>query len=277
MANQATTRKKFKVMTSGTTVDGRNVTRAQLHAMAAAYNPAVYGARVNIEHYLSPFPDSVFSAMGDVAALSAEDINEGPLAGEAHLFAEIEPAQRMKDMIADGKKIYSSIEMHPNFPLTKGPYLMGLAMTDTPASLGTDKLKFTAEKRAEIMRFSSQDAEVTLFTTSFEAELMQENQNRNDSGKEWFFRVMGILGKGQKTDDQRFTQVHQAVEAVAQSQVDLGEQFSTAEQERQQDKATIQKLSTDLAALRQQLEGTDGNFSQRPAAGGGANAQLADY
>jgi hypothetical protein len=36
-------------------------------------------------------------------------------------------------------------------------------MTDTP-SLGTDKLKFTAEKRAEIMRFSSQDAEVTMFT-----------------------------------------------------------------------------------------------------------------
>lgn len=64
MANQATTRKKFKVMTSGATVDGRNVTRAQLHAMAAAYNPAIYGARVNIEHYLSPSPDSVFSAMG---------------------------------------------------------------------------------------------------------------------------------------------------------------------------------------------------------------------
>ncbi len=136
MANQATTRKKFKVMTSGTTVDGRNVTRAQIHAMAAAYNPSVYGARVNIEHYLSPFPDSVFSAMGDVVALSAEDINEGPLAGEAHLFAEIEPTQRMKDMIAEGKKVYSSTEMHPNFPLTKGPYLMGLAMTDTPASLG---------------------------------------------------------------------------------------------------------------------------------------------
>jgi hypothetical protein len=75
---------------------------------------------------------------------------------------------------------------------------------------------------------------------------VQENQSRNDSGKEWFSRVMGILGKGQKTDDQRFGQVHQAVEAVAQSQVDLGEQFSTAEQERQQDKVIIQKLTTDL-------------------------------
>ena len=277
MANQATTRKKFKVMTSGTTVDGRNVTRAQLHAMAAAYNPAVYGARVNIEHYLSPFPDSVFSAMGDVVSLSAEDINEGPLAGEAHLFAEIEPAQRMKDMIAAGKKIYSSIEMHPNFPLTKGPYLIGLAMTDTPASLGTDKLKFTAEKRAEIMRFSSQDAEVTLFTTSFEAEMIELAAQRSDEGTKWYARVMDILGKGQRTDDQRFSQVHQAVEAVAQAQSDQLDRFSTIEQERQQDKAAIQKLTSDLDALRQQLGNTDANFSQRPPANGGANAQLADY
>ena len=277
MANQATTRKKFRVMTSGTTVDGRNVTRAQLHAMAAAYNPAVYGARVNIEHYLSPFPDSVFSAMGDVVSLSAEDINEGPLAGEAHLFAEIEPAQRMKDMIADGKKIYSSIEMHPNFPLTKGPYLIGLAMTDTPASLGTDKLKFTAEKRAEIMRFSSQDAEVTLFTTSFEAEMIELAAQRSDEGTKWYARVMDILGKGQRTDDQRFSQVHQAVEAVAQAQSDQLDRFSTIEQERQQDKAAIQKLTSDLDALRQQLGNTDANFSQRPPANGGANAQQADY
>jgi hypothetical protein len=34
----------------------------------------VYGARVNIEHYLSMFPNSDFGAMGDVVALSTEDI-----------------------------------------------------------------------------------------------------------------------------------------------------------------------------------------------------------
>ena len=116
-----------------------------------------------------------------------------------------------------------------------------------------------------------------MFTEALEAEVIELAAQRSDEGKQWFNRVMGILGKGQKTDDQRFGLVHQAVEAVAHSQVDLGEQFSTAEQERQQDKAAIQKLTTELAALRQQLEGTDGNFSQRPAAGGGDSAQLADY
>ncbi|MGO2154592.1 MAG: GPO family capsid scaffolding protein [Serratia proteamaculans] len=277
MASTTSTRKKFRVMTSGVTVDGRKVTREQIHAMAASYNPSLYGARVNIEHYLSPFPGSDFCAMGDVAALSAEDISEGLLAGEASLFAEIEPTARMKAMTDDGKKIFSSVEIHPQFPTTNGPYLVGLAMTDTPASLGTDKLKFAAEKRGEVMRFSAADAETTMFTNAFEAELVQADQERSTSGSEWFSRVMGILGKGKKTDDERFSQVHQAVEVVAQSQADLSDQFSSAEQTAASNKQAIEKLTTDLAALQQKVEGTDGNYSRRPPASGGNNAQLADY
>lgn len=277
MAGTAKPRKKFRVAVSGNTVDGREIQPQHLRDAAANYNLEVYAARVNIEHFLSPYPGSDFGAMGDVVALSAEDITEGPLAGRTGLYAEIEPSERMKQMTDKGQKVYSSIELHPQFALNGKAYMMGLAMTDTPASLGTERLKFAAQQRASVVAFNNQQAEAPMITEAIEAEVIELTAQRSDEGKQWFNRVMGILGKGQKTDDQRFTQVHQAVEAVAQSQVDLGEQFSTAEQERQQDKATIQKLSTDLAALRQQLEGTDGNFSQRPAAGGGANAQLADY
>ncbi|QQO65723.1 GPO family capsid scaffolding protein [Klebsiella michiganensis] len=277
MAGTAKPRKKFRVAVSGNTVDGREIQPQHLRDAAANYNPEVYGARVNIEHYLSIFPGSDFGAMGDVAALSTEDITDGPLAGRTALYAEIEPSERMVQMTNKGQKVYSSIELHPQFALNGKAYVVGLAMTDTPASLGTDRLKFAAQQRASVMAFNNQQGEAPMFTEALEAEVIELAAQRSDEGKQWFNRVMGILGKGQKTDDQRFGQVHQAVEAVAQSQVDLGEQFSTAEQERQQDKAAIQKLTTDLAALRQQLEGTDGNFSQRPAAGGGDNAQLADY
>ncbi|EPJ0505225.1 GPO family capsid scaffolding protein [Klebsiella variicola] len=277
MAGTAKPRKKFRVAVSGNTVDGREIQPQHLRDAAANYNLEVYAARVNIEHILSPYPGSDFGAMGDVVALSAEDITEGPLAGRTGLYAEIEPSERMKQMTDKGQKVYSSIELHPQFALNGKAYMMGLAMTDTPASLGTERLKFAAQQRASVMAFNNQQVEAPMITEAIEAEVIELAAQRNDEGKQWFNRVMGILGKGQKTDDQRFSQVHQAVEAVAQSQVDLGERFSTAEQERQQDKATIQKLTTDLAALRQQLEGTDGNFSQRPAAGGGDSAQLADY
>ena len=94
MANQATTR-KFKVMTSGTTVDGRNVTRAQLRAMAAAYNPAVYGA-ASILSTIFPRSPTVYSARWGCCLSVRRGYQRGPLAGEAHLFREIEPAQRMK-------------------------------------------------------------------------------------------------------------------------------------------------------------------------------------
>lgn len=277
MAGTAKPRKKFRVAVSGNTVDGREIQPQHLRDAAANYSPEVYGARVNIEHYLSMFPGSDFGAMGDVVALSTEDITDGPLAGRTALYAEIEPSDRMVQMTNKGQKVYSSIELHPQFALNGKAYVVGLAMTDTPASLGTDRLKFAAQQRASVMAFNNQQGEAPMFTEALEAEVIELAAQRSDEGKQWFNRVMGILGKGQKTDDQRFGQVHQAVEAVAQSQVDLGEQFSTAKQERQQDKAAIQKLTTDLAALRQQLEGTDGNFSQRPAAGGGDNAQLADY
>lgn len=277
MAGTAKPRKKFRVAVSGNTVDGREIQPQHLRDAAANYNLEVYAARVNIEHILSPYPGSDFGAMGDVVALSAEDITEGPLAGRTGLYAEIEPSERMKQMTDKGQKVYSSIELHPQFALNGKAYMMGLAMTDTPASLGTERLKFAAQQRASVMAFNNQQVEAPMITEAIEAEVIELAAQRSDEGKQWFNRVMGILGKGQKTDDQRFGQVHQAVEAVAQSQVDLGEQFSTAEQERQQDKAAIQKLTTDLAALRQQLEGTDGNFSQRPPAGGGDSAQLADY
>ncbi|HBV5381702.1 TPA: GPO family capsid scaffolding protein [Klebsiella pneumoniae] len=277
MAGTAKPRKKFRVAVSGNTVDGREIQPQHLRDAAANYSPEVYGARVNIEHYLSMFPGSDFGAMGDVVALSTEDITDGPLAGRTALYAEIEPSDRMVQMTNKGQKVYSSIELHPQFALNGKAYVVGLAMTDTPASLGTERLKFAAQQRASVMAFNNQQGEAPMFTEALEAEVIELAAQRSDEGKQWLNRVMGILGKGQKTDDQRFGQVHQAVEAVAQSQVDLGEQFSTAEQERKQDKAAIQKLTTDLAALRQQLEGTDGNFSQRPAAGGGDNAQLADY
>lgn len=144
-------RKKFRVAVSGATVDGREIRPEHLRDAAANYSPDVYGARVNVEHYLSPFPGSDFGAMGDVTALSAEDISEGPLAGRTALYAEIEPSERMKKLTEEGKKIYSSIELHPQFALNGKAYVMGLAMTDTPASLGTERLKFAAQQRQQVI------------------------------------------------------------------------------------------------------------------------------
>jgi len=271
-------RKKFRVAVSGATVDGREIRPEHLRDAAANYDPAVYGARVNVEHYLSPYPGSEFGAMGDVAALTAEDITDGPLAGRTALYAEIDASERMKTMTGEGKKVYSSIELHPQFALNGKAYVVGLAMTDTPASLGTERLKFAAQQRQQVMSFNNQQGEPAMFTEAIEAELIELTQQRSEEGKQWFSRVMGIIGKGRKSDSEQFSQVREAIESVAKSHAGLIDDFSELQQQRQQDSQAITKLTADLAELTGKLATQDNNFSQRqPASGSTGSAQLADY
>lgn len=278
MANEKkTSRKKFRVAVSGSTVDGREISPVHLREAAENFNPDVYAARVNVEHYLSPCPSSEFSAMGDVTALSTEDITEGPLAGRTALYAEIEPTERMKQLVADGKKIYSSIELHPQFSVNGRAYLVGLAMTDTPASLGTERLKFTAQQRQAVMTFNSVQGEAPLISEAIESEIIEMAEQRQEEGTQWFNRVMGIIGRGRKADDASFSRIQEAVEGVATSQADIIDRFNALETRHQQDSQKITLLTTELAALKEKLRTQDGDPQNRFTATGAASDQLADF
>ncbi|EFI6495724.1 GPO family capsid scaffolding protein [Escherichia coli] len=278
MANEKkTSRKKFRVAVSGSTVDGREISPVHLREAAENFNPDVYAARVNVEHYLSPCPSSEFSAMGDVTALSTEDITEGPLAGRTALYAEIEPTERMKQLVADGKKIYSSIELHPQFSVNGLAYLVGLAMTDTPASLGTERLKFTAQQRQAVMTFNSIQGEAPLISEAIESEIIEMAEQRQEEGTQWFNRVMGIIGRGRKADDASFSRIQEAVEGVATSQADIIDRFNALETRHQQDSQKITSLTTELAALKEKLRTQDGDPQNRFTATGAASDQLADF
>ncbi|HFG2999012.1 TPA: GPO family capsid scaffolding protein, partial [Escherichia coli] len=259
------------------TVDGREISPVHLREAAENFNPDVYAARVNVEHYLSPCPSSEFSAMGDVTALSTEDITEGPLAGRTALYAEIEPTERMKQLVADGKKIYSSIELHPQFSVNGRAYLVGLAMTDTPASLGTERLKFTAQQRQAVMTFNSVQGEAPLISEAIESEIIEMAEQRQEEGTQWFNRVMGIIGRGRKADDASFSRIQEAVEGVATSQADIIDRFNTLETRHQQDSQKITSLTTELTALKEKLRTQDGDPQNRFTATGAASDQLADF
>ncbi len=277
MAKDQQKRKKFRVAVSGSTVDGREISSEHLKAAAEHYNPDVYGARVNVEHILSPLPSSEFSAMGDVAALSTEDITEGPLAGQTALYAEIEPSERMQNLLSQGKKIYSSIELQPEFALTGGPYLIGLAMTDTPASLGTERLKFTAQQRQAVMTFNSVRGEAPLFSCAIEAEIGASLHQHSNEGTRWFNRVMNLIGKTRDADSEQFRQIRDALENVASAHATLIDRFSAQETLRNDDRQKIDQLSREMGALRTQLETRDSDPVRRFHATGGTAEQTVDY
>jgi hypothetical protein len=137
--------KSFRVAVEGDTVDGRKIERIWLTDIAATYNPATYGARVNKEHIAGMTGNEPFKAYGDVISCSVEEIDlelGGKTVKRLALNAEIEATDDLVQLVADKQKIYTSIEVMPNFANTGKAGLVGLAVTDTPASLGTEVLSF---------------------------------------------------------------------------------------------------------------------------------------
>lgn len=147
----------IRVAVSGDTVDGRKIDPAQLEAMAANYDTDFYIASIWVEHLRSLSPDGAFRSMGTVTALRAEKINAGKLKGQVGLFAKLNPNAELVAMVRNGQKLFTSIEINPDMPKVNGAYLMGLAVTDSPASLGTSILKFNARNPQFIYSLASQE------------------------------------------------------------------------------------------------------------------------
>lgn len=156
--------KFFRVALEGATVDGRTIDRAMIQQMADTYNTNTYTARINCEHLRGYSPQAPFNAYGSIAEVKAEEV-ELELGGKTEkrlaLFASFEVNDQAKDINKAGQKLFSSVEIQPDFAGTKKAYLVGLALTDSPASLGTEVLKFSRdEKRKDnLLAFSEFEIE----------------------------------------------------------------------------------------------------------------------
>ncbi len=160
-----------RVATSGKTADGRTIDAQDLRDMADGYDPATYTASIWYEHI------RYIGSLGTVAALKAEDVDGGKVA----LYAQLKPNDRLLQLNKDAQKLFTSVEIQPNFADTGKAYLYGLAVTDEPASLGTQELHFSRRATAgnhfgnleplgELTDESSEEAAaVSLLTRIFKA------------------------------------------------------------------------------------------------------------
>lgn len=136
------------IATEGNTADGRIIPAHWLKQMAETYSPDFYTALLWPDH------NRKADVMGQVIALKAEQV-----AGKMKLFAILKPTPQLQALNARGQKRFCSIEPAEDFAGTGKTYLMGLGVTDQPASTGTTLMQFSQGKRliakSEPMHFSS--------------------------------------------------------------------------------------------------------------------------
>ncbi|MEX0566482.1 GPO family capsid scaffolding protein [Raoultella terrigena] len=262
--------KRFRIGVEGATTDGRTIERAWLEQMAASYNPQVYTALINLEHIKGYTPDSPFRRFGTVDKLETEEITDGPLKGKMALYAWITPSDDLVAYTRKLQKLFTSMEVNTSFADTGKAYLVGLAATDDPASLGTEMLQFSASAKSNPLAGRKQSPE-NLFTAAEETLIeWEEVQGEKPS---LFARVTAMFTKKEQTDDARFSDVHRAVELVATEQQSLSErtdQSLSAQDKRIAEMETaLQKQQTDFSALKQKLSQEDSRKDYRQRAPGG--------
>ncbi|MRR51670.1 MAG: GPO family capsid scaffolding protein [Rhodocyclaceae bacterium] len=275
----ATKSKFFRIATEGDTTDGRVIERSWLEQMAETYNAAKYGARVCLEHIRGILPDGPFKAYGDVTAVKTEEVvidGQKKLA----LMAQIDPTPDLVAMTKARQKIYTSIEVDPNFAKSGKAYLVGLAVTDSPASLGTEMLAFAAKATINPLAERKQSPD-NVFTAAqevaleFEAVADAPVDKGSKDGETLFTRVKELLTGKSKDDASRFADVGQAVETLAESQKGVLEKFTAlaADLKAATDKVAALETAAGadrqaFAALKAKLDAEPGNPSRPEAAGG---------
>lgn len=271
-------KKWFRVATEGATTDGRAISRAWIEQMASNFDPKKYGARVWLEHMRGMLADSPFKALGDVHALRAEENDDGKM----ELFAQIEPTKDLVAMNKARQKIYTSIEVDPEFSDSGEAYMVGLAVTDSPASLGTEMLQFSSQAKNNPLNARKQRPE-NLFSAAMEADFdfTEENGEQEEPNEAGLFnKVKALFSKHREAGAAKFADFKQDLEKtlglfVTEAQELRGE-LDKANTQYSELKQAHETLQTQFQDLKADLEKSPHNHSQRPPATGGDDAILTD-
>lgn len=243
--------KWFRIGVAGDTCDGRDISEQDIQDMADGFDPRVYGCRINLEHIRGIYPDSPFCRYGDVVELKAEVIDDdSALNGKLALFGKIAPLDNLLALLAQGQKVYTSMEIRPNFANTGKCGLIGLAVTDDPASLGTEYLQFCSRAQQNPLA-GKKDQPDDLFSVATFAALEFEDQPDTIVTK-LSDAVKSMFSRKQANDDARFGDVHEAVTAIAERVQTDGESAEARFSQLESELADVKKALTEQATTTSQ-------------------------
>ena len=270
--------KFFRAFVEGNTIsDGRTITAAMIDEIVATFNRDTYSPRINVEHIAGYSPEPPFNGYGDVYAVRAQD-DEITIAGKAEkrraLYVQVDANDQLLGLAATDQKPYPSVELTPSYAGCGKTGIVGLAFTDNPASIATQRLQFSRSgpdtfrahgTEAVALEFDAAPIDVTkpdgAIANFFNKLAQQFGRGEAEKPKE--------EPKPQAANDNAFDAGNFATEVgktVAQSIAAAMKPVTDAHA----------KLAQDFSALQAKLEKAPVDTFSRPPATGGSTAVLTD-
>ncbi|AOM42227.1 GPO family capsid scaffolding protein [Xenorhabdus hominickii] len=232
----------------GDTVDGRVMEPQWIMDAAELYNPQLYTALIWPEH------ERWTGTMGEVLAVKAEPGEDGAL----RLYAQLRPNHRLLEANRDGQLLFTSVEFTPNgnFRGTGKSYLEGLAVTSSPASVGTTRLQFN--KRKKHRRFGAYKPLVI-----DEVKYIKDSDMAKAKNKTW----KSYFGIEEPEETPPEAANDDALQALAQAVADLETRLAaleTAQESTEEDLETVKEVvdTEEFARLRDNLPNIVKNFKK---------------
>ncbi|MFK0311886.1 GPO family capsid scaffolding protein [Pseudomonas sp. NPDC090233] len=205
-----------RVAVSGPTADNREITVQELVDCAETYKLSTYTAVIWSEHERWP------GSHGTVFAVRLVTENDDPelLPGQVALEAQLKPNDKLLHLNDQGEKLFTSVEIRPNFANSGRHYLTGLAVTDEPASLGTQELYFSMRARR-----SNRYDKTSYFCAPVELGSLREGSQQPGELRRFFNALTGLCKRFADTTTPSTDETKPMDEATAKALKALYDQF----------------------------------------------------
>ncbi|RSV12280.1 phage capsid protein [Sphingomonas sp. ABOLF] len=263
--------KSFRAFVEGQTIsDGREITPEMIDQIVETFNVETYTPGINIEHISGFSPEPPFNRYGDVIAVSSQidDITiDGKVEKRKALYMQVDAHDALVELSKKGQKPFPSVELTPSYSGCGKVGLVAVAFTDNPASIATQKLKFSRSSPDTMFSHGTEGVAITFEAKSADAAGISE------AIKAGFASVAAMFSRGETqkppvVEDPK-TPANDNFSAAISA---LGTQVATTLADALKPVTDAQTaMDARFTKLEEQLASTEapGTFSRKPATGTG--------
>ncbi|ATM78696.1 phage capsid protein [Serratia fonticola] len=224
------------VCAEGETVDGRDIKREWITDSVELYDPNLYTALLWPEHSRN------YGNRGEVLELMCQEGDDGVM----RLYARLCPNLSLMQANAEGQLLFCSAEFTPdgNFRGTGKSYLEGLGVTDEPASVYTERMRFS--KRRKNKRYGA------LKPLVFDEvkEIKEGTRMAGDKKKGW--RSMFSIEEEQPQPETPAD--GDKLQALAEALADIETRLSTLEGKTAETETAVEEVQADVETVKEVVD-----------------------